>query len=257
VNRETVDRLDHINRDFYATHAEEFLATRASPWPGWEGLLPHLRALTSVLGAPLRILDVGCGNGRLGTWLQQHLGRPHCYVGLDRSLSLLAREVNGWGGDPDPASILADVAASGGVVPCRAAAYDAVLVLALLHHLPSSGLRRALIDDLLRVLRPGGLLALSCWQFASEERFARRMVSIEDYNRGVASPLDAAQLEEGDHLLRWGDAAASRPTLRYCHFASPDEAVELLADRPATIVDEYRADGREGRLNLYLVARRD
>ena len=51
MNRETIDRLDGINRDFYATHAEDFLATRAAPWPGWTRLLPHLRSAAPP-GAP-------------------------------------------------------------------------------------------------------------------------------------------------------------------------------------------------------------
>ena len=155
MNRETVGRLDRINRDFYATHAEEFLATRASPWPGWDRLLPHLRSIEPP-SAPLRILDVGCGNGRLGLWLEDHLERRHRYVGLDRSLALLSRMRRATDA-LRPARFLVDVVRSDGHLPCRPATYDAALALAFLHHVPSLELRAALIDDLLRVVRPGGL----------------------------------------------------------------------------------------------------
>ncbi len=213
MNRETVRQLDGINREFYSARAEEFLATRAAPWPGWRRLLPHLKSVSSP-AAPLHILDVGCGNGRFGAWLDDHLGRAHWYVGLDRSLSLLAR--------PAGAStrILADLVAAGGRVPGRAATFDAVLALALFHHLPGRDLRRTLLDDLVRLLRPQGLLVLSLWQFAIEKRFERRMLSVEAYNRATTSPIDPAQLEEGDFLLRWGDQENAQGAIRYCHFTS-------------------------------------
>ena len=249
MNRETVRQLDGINREFYSARAEEFLATRAAPWPGWKRLLPHLESV-SAPAAPLCILDVGCGNGRFGAWLDDHLGRAHRYVGLDRSLSLLAR--------PATAAdrMVTDLVASGGGIPVRDAAFDAVSAIALFHHLPGRDLRRSLLEDLVRLLRPQGLLVLSFWQFAIEQRFARRMVSVEGYNRAATSPLDAAQLEEGDFLLRWGDQENARAAIRYCHFTSPDEAAGLIESLPVTIVETFRADGREGRLNSYLIARR-
>ncbi|HVS13423.1 MAG TPA: class I SAM-dependent methyltransferase, partial [Thermoanaerobaculia bacterium] len=164
MDRATVLALDRINRDFYAAHAAEFVATRETPWPGWERLLPHLAALpVRARGGALRILDVGCGSGRLARWLEGRLERPHRAVGLDRSLPilLLARQAG-----PAP-SILADLVSSGGV-PCRDGAFDAALAIGLLHHLPSFELRRALARDLLRVVAPGGMVALAFWQFGSD-----------------------------------------------------------------------------------------
>ncbi|HEX2463160.1 MAG TPA: class I SAM-dependent methyltransferase [Thermoanaerobaculia bacterium] len=254
MDRETVWRLDRINRDFYATHAEEFLATRASPWPGWDRLLPYLRGIEPP-SAPLRILDLGCGNGRLGTWLEDRLERRHGYVGLDRSLALLSR-VRPTSKAALPARFLVDVVRSDGHIPCRTATYDAALALAFLHHVPSLELRSALIDDLLRVVRPGGVLALSFWQFAHEERFERRIVPWQRLGRYPAAVIEPAQLEEGDHLLAWGDRDLDPPVVRYCHYTSPEAAERLVTDRPATVLDTFHADGRGGRLNLYLVLQR-
>jgi SAM-dependent methyltransferase len=248
VNRETVSALDRINREFYARHAEEFLATRASPWPGWDRLLPHLENTGRAAHAPI-ILDVGCGNGRLGSWLRAHLKRDHRYLGLDRSLALLARASR------PRRCVLADVVVSGGRLPVGEAACDAVLALAFLHHIPAFALRRTLIEDLVRVLRPGGVLALSFWQFAAEERLRRRVVAWEDPDRPACPGLEVADLEAGDYLLAWGERAGAQ-TVRYCHFTPPEEAMRLIDELPLTVIDRYRADGRGGELNLYVVLRR-
>jgi SAM-dependent methyltransferase len=269
VNRETIARLDRINREFYAAHAEDFLATRASPWPGWERLLVHLRqhqppaassapkspapdgvtATAPAGAAPLRILDVGCGNGRLGSFLAHRLDRPHHYVGLDRSLALLRRAHGA------PARILADLVLSGGGVPCRAGRWDAVLVLAFLHHVPSFTLRRTLLSSLARLLRVGGLLVLSCWQFATEERFAHRALPLGEYNQSAAARIDPQDLEPGDYLLRWGDGRDAA-AVRYCHHTSPEELGRLLGGVLATPIDDWYADGKSSRLNWYVVLRR-
>ena len=252
MNRETIARLDGINRAFYSKHAEEFLATRAAPWPGWRRLLPHLEDAPR----PLRILDLGCGNGRLGAWLAEHLLRPHAYAGLDRSLPLLSQARHQFARGRAPGRFQVDLVASNGSIPCRDGAYDAVLALALLHHLPSFDLRRALIADALRLVRKGGLLALSFWQFADDERFERRRMSWDELDSGSPTRIDPAQLEEGDWLLIWGERGASVPAVRYCHHASPEEATRLVAELPAEPIETFRADGRSGRLNLYVVMRR-
>ena len=231
------------------TRAEEFLATRAAPWPGWDRLLPHLQSV-SAPGAPKRILDVGCGNGRFGAWLDHQLARAHRYVGLDRSLSLLARPTG------PSARVLVDLVASGGRVPFRGAATRCGGGAGAL---PSPSRPRPTAEPPRRPPSPAaaaGSARVSFWQFATEKRFERRMVSVEAYNRAAASPIDPAQLEEGDFLLRWGAQEAR---------AGRDPLLSLRVARGSGRSDrwpssdhhrDFRADGREGDLNSYLVARR-
>ena len=82
-------QVAHILNDatsaFYCRCAQSFSDTRQSPWRGWEPLLPPLKALCdSTDGRPLRILDVGCGNGRFLRFLEQHLpSQALAYTGID------------------------------------------------------------------------------------------------------------------------------------------------------------------------------
>jgi hypothetical protein len=105
-----------------------------------------------------------------------------------------------------------------------------------------------------QALAPGGLLWLSLWQFGREQRFARRCVHWEEYNRSTEHPIDTWHLEPGDVLLRWGDERHG--AVRYCHFTDRVEAESLVRDLDLDLTDRYEDDGREGNLNLYLALRR-
>ncbi len=77
-------RLNAINRAFYTRRAGSFVQTRNHPWPGWK------RALGAFpKDEPLRVLDIGCGNGRYGHFLAERAERPVAYTGVDLSPALL------------------------------------------------------------------------------------------------------------------------------------------------------------------------
>ena len=76
-----IEQLRQIVADNYQEIAEQFSATRQKP------LWPRLRQILRQLPISGRLLDIGCGNGRL---LEELKKRPiDCYVGLDNSTELL------------------------------------------------------------------------------------------------------------------------------------------------------------------------
>jgi hypothetical protein len=93
-------------------------------------------------------------------------------------------------------------------------------------------------------------LIVTLWQFEAERRLRGKIVAWEDFNRGWRPPIDLAQLESGDRLLRWG---AGGPALRYCHQIDAPEARQLLAAAGLRRLTAFSADGRSGGLNRYLV----
>ena len=85
--------LNRINSRFYRESSLSFSETRLRPWPGWTRALsrpplgpPHL----ATDHEPVRILDVGCGNGRFGRFLADSSTVQFGYYGLDASPELLA-----------------------------------------------------------------------------------------------------------------------------------------------------------------------
>ena len=260
MNDDTRARLCAINRDFYDRTAAEFSATRDHPWPGWTRLAGELTP------GPLSVLDAACGNGRFAAFLaesRQGSAGGLDYLGLDASEHLLARaraRELGEGLRFEHRDLLCgDDDASLPPGP-----YDLISVFGFLHHVPGFEARRALLTALGDRLAAGGLLAVTVWCFGESERLQGRRMPWQRYNESARATVDVTQLEPGDQLLCWGErttAASGVPAVRYCHLADEPEVERLLAaiggaSPGLRVSGRYRADGRSGDLNLYLLLRR-
>jgi len=253
VNAKTAAALNALNRSFYGDHAEEFSVTREAPWPGW------LRVLSAVENhypaADLDILDVGCGNGRFAKFLAENLAgrRELHYLGIDASPAMLERA----GSLPLPFAsteyCLWDLVETPLREGFEARDFSLTVLFGLLHHVPDLLRRRELIQDAAYGLRPGGLLAFTCWQFERIERLRQKTIPWEAFNLTAELPIDVEELEPGDRLLPWGDSGS---VVRYCHFTDEEEIEQLTDGLPLELVETYSADGREGNLNRYFIYRR-
>jgi SAM-dependent methyltransferase len=231
-----------LNRRFYATVAEEFDRTRQGVPAGMLSLAQMLRAR---LPQPARVLDAGCGNGRFARALVES-GFTAAYTGVDGDARLLAL-AKAQTADLDGLIcrfVEADLAQSGWLEHVTSP-YDAVVSLAVIHHFPGYVLRRRVLKEMTSLLAPGGLLALSTWQFLESERLAQRTLD------WASVGLAVADIELGDALLPWNQGAQA---VRYVHHLDLAEVEQLAADCGLRVVETFRADGKEGNLNLFVVA---
>ncbi|HAJ35593.1 MAG TPA: hypothetical protein DCL15_07855 [Chloroflexi bacterium] len=240
--REAVQqRLLDLNRHFYATVADEFDRTRQG-LPA--GMLTLAQMLRTRLPAPARVLDVGCGNGRFARALVQQ-GLSGAYLGLDADERLLALAASQTVELPDLTCRFAVVdLAQPSWTAATDAAYDAVVCLAVLHHFPGYALRRRIVTELTSLLAPGGLLALSTWQFLGSPRFDQKLLAWEEIG------LTDADVEPGDALLPWNQG---KHAVRYVHHLDLVEVEQLAAACGLVVTNSFRADGKEGNLNLFVL----
>lgn len=132
--------------------------------------------------------------------------------------------------------------------------FDLCASFGFMHHVPGEHLRRRLLDRLLDCTSPGGLLAMSFWQFMSDDRLSRKADQADSAMRAQGR-IDMARLDANDHFLGW---QTDPSPLRYCHHFDEREIDELVASvgTRAREVARYSADGSSGTLNRYLVLER-
>jgi ubiquinone/menaquinone biosynthesis C-methylase UbiE len=137
--------------------ADEFDRTRQRPWR-------EVAAFTSRLRPEAYLLDVGCGNGR---HMIPHLENGGRVLGVDVSSRLLAAAGRNLARHREWALVIG-VATE---LPVPPGAFDAVICTATLHHIPSDADRLVAVNEIRRVLRPGGVGLLSCWAL-EQDRFS-------------------------------------------------------------------------------------
>ena len=149
VGAEEFERT-HVH-EVYRHIAGHFSSTRYKPWP-------QVAEFVNSEDDGSFVLDVGCGNGK------SICGVDHSkktVLGCDASESLLRHAVT-QGVEGQVANALA--------LPYGSARFDAVISIAMLHHLSTPCRREQALAEMLRVLRPGGKMLVYVWA-AGQKRF--------------------------------------------------------------------------------------
>ena len=149
-------------QDHHDEYGETFVA--GLEWMWGEGFLSpggETEVARIIAGAPIDgagVLDVGCGLGAVDVLLVERFGAAHV-TGIDVEAPLVARATARVeaAGLADRVSIRM---VSPGPFPFEDAAFDVVFSKDSMIHIPD---KRALYEDIHRVLAPGGWMVLSDW----------------------------------------------------------------------------------------------
>lgn len=162
---ETIDKQDPnfesiYVKDVYNSIAEHFSHTRYKPWPKVEEFLKSL-PIHSLVG------DIGCGNGKY-IFCVDHLQ----FIGLDisQSFAQICRDKK-----RSTQVLVADSSA----VPFRDNSLDHVISIAVIHHFSTDERRKAAINELIRIVKPGGKILIYVWAFEQgDKKFASQDVFV-------------------------------------------------------------------------------
>lgn len=236
MDETTAQRLLALNRQFYDEFADPFAESRGFEQPG-------IRQALDFLPATGRLLDVGCGNGRLAHVLER-ADRPVEYLGIDSSARLLeiARRQSAALRSVQAQFLEIDITEHGWSSILPGGRFEAIAMLAVLHHLPGWQSRCNCLVALRELLGADGRIVVSVWQFMNEARLKRKVVPWS------AIGLSDEQVEPGDVLLDWQRGGRG---LRYCHLVNETELAALAKATGLVLTDVYYADGRSQRLNLF------
>ncbi len=143
-------------QNVYDSIAKDFSKTRHIPWEELSVFIPYLPD-----GG--KILDLGCGNGRLLKVIQL-AGKKYEYLGVDFSDKLLeqARQLF-----PDEHFEQADMAR----LNFPENSFDVICLIASFHHLDNKKEREDLLNNIYRWLKPGGVLFMTNWNLLQPKYF--------------------------------------------------------------------------------------
>lgn len=138
-------RLREKVKQDYNSIAEEFSKSRAHDWREFDCFLSYLKP-------GMKVLDVGCGNGRLLNFLD---GWKVEYTGYDQSEALIQLARKKF---PGHAFEIHDMAE----LPDTDEKWEAIFMIASFHHLPASDQKKTL-RWIRAHLAPGGVLLMTNW----------------------------------------------------------------------------------------------
>lgn len=140
------------NKQVYNRVAAEFSSSRSFLWEDLK--LPEFH---SFLKEGDRVLDLGCGNGRLYGLFS---GRSVSYIGLDQSEELIFLAKKQF------PTVQFDVGEMT-ELPYPDASFEVVYAIASFHHLPTIELQKKALHEIARVLTPQGKLVMLNWNLES------------------------------------------------------------------------------------------
>ena len=263
----TAAKLANLNTRFYAGQADSFSSTRRASWAGWDAALDAAQ----LQQVPQSILDVACGNMRFAAFAARRFAGAGiskiAYTGID-NCPALAQDAN-VAADPVGSDSCQAVAVETSFIqrdivacllddmPLELPAAQLIVCSGFMHHVPGAAVRVRLLSAFMGAVEIGGVLVVSFWQFMSDP-------SIAASARELTSPALASlgltpdDVERGDYILGWQNNPDAR---RYCHSFTSQEVKSLAAaalkEHDAIFETTFfEADGKSGKLNIYLVARR-
>ncbi|ESO98125.1 hypothetical protein LOTGIDRAFT_143038 [Lottia gigantea] len=151
----------HVHQ-VYEEIADHFSSTRHSPWPQIVQFI-NSQPPGSIMA------DIGCGNGK-------YLGiNENVYsIGSDRSYNLasICRFRNFQ-------SLVSDVMC----IPLRPDSFDVCICIAVIHHLSTWERRLGAIQELVRILRPGGQVLIYVWALEQQRHKEKSKYLKQDKNK--------------------------------------------------------------------------
>lgn len=226
--------LINLNKKAYNRIAGHFSSTRGQAWP-------EFKEFTAYLKSGQRVLDWGCGNGRLVNML---VGKKIEYFGVDQSAELLkhARRLHAAELKSGSAHFY-NIANKPKKFPENY--FDIYFLIASFFHLPNISSRQKLLRQAFLELKPGGLLYISVWNLGSD--WANKKKS------------GWKQLDKDDYLIPWKDPTGKVLAERFYHHFTKPELTDLITDAGFKITKSYyssfagRTDDKGGR-NLIVFA---
>lgn len=228
MDKSTEQYLLNIVRRNYEDIAVNFDITRKKQF--W----PELIKLSQEIKDGDKVLDVGCGNGRLLEILSE---KEVKYLGVDSSPELIKIAQARF---PDNTFLIGDILE---LEKLPEKDFDYVFCVAVLHHLPGEDLKIKALQQIKSKLKNNGRIIITVWNLWSQKKFVKLILKY-----AWLKILGRNKFDFGDILFDWKNNRGQRLSRRYYHAFTKRE-LKKIAGRAGLKIEKLYKD----KYNYYLI----
>ncbi len=201
-------------------------------------LWPEMERLSQELKEGDKILDAGCGNGRL---IESFVNKKIEYLGFDNSSELISLARKTY---PDNNFLELDLFDLEKIPDNY---FDYIFLIAVIIHVPGHKNRVKVLKELASKLKPGGKIIISAWDLKSLEKYKKIIFQAE-----LRRLFTFNGLEKGDLIFPWKDGRGGNfSSDRYYHVFTEKELL-LLGQKSGLKVEKIYQPDR----NFWLILRK-
>jgi ubiquinone/menaquinone biosynthesis C-methylase UbiE len=228
MKRKIVKEILNDNTKTWNKIASEFDLTRKTNWP-------ELSDLKEYVEPGMKVLDLGCGNGRLFELLKDS---QIDYTGIDNSKKLIGLARTKYTNQ----KLLTGDALN---LPFEDNSFDLIYSVAVLHVIPSKEMRLLFLQEAQRVLKKDGKIVLTVWNLW-QRKYSSRVVK-----SSLLKIIGKSKLDFGDLYIPWQNKYQ-----RYHHAITKRELKTLFKRAGFNIKTIKYLNRNKKKVNILVVARK-
>ncbi len=186
MKQKTINRILRETEKGYDLISEKFSQTRNNFWR-------ELMFVKKYVNYGDKVLDYGCGNGRLLNILED---KKIYYYGIDISQKLIDLAQKKYASER---VIFKKIKPDEKNIPFLDNYFDVIYVIASLHHIPGKQHRDDIVRDFYRILKPNGYIVVTVWNLW-QKKYRKNILK----NR-LNIILKRSELEWNDCLINFRD----------------------------------------------------
>jgi len=219
---EAAQKILQVNRESYMRIAREFDKTRSASWEDFNIFTPFVKD-------SMKVLDIGCGNGRVYTALNPY---HVSYTGIDQNTYLIEQARTRY---PDARFLVGDILRFGGITELTGEKFDSIFCIAVFSHMPTREMRLQTLTQIRSFLKPGGVLLMLNWNLWRVDRKHKNIwtctiprITLTTHEWAFRYQISERDLDFRDVMTLWGHR--HNPSPLYYRAYSSGELNKLCRD---------------------------
>lgn len=203
MRKKRVEELLRITKENYEKISDDFDITRR------KHIWPEMKKAAAIIIDGQSVLDIGCGSGR---FVRALADKKLDYFGVDNSFNMIE---TAKANHPERSFLIADAT---DLKDISDNSFDIITSFAMWHHLPGRDLQLKALDEMYRVLKPGGKAIITVWRIKEYKRL-RKFIALSRFVNIITFNFSAWN----DFVFPWKDSRGQVTSQRYYHNFSGTE----------------------------------